>query len=74
MMKGGGEICDHSISIEDDSINSPSSWLSSSSYDFVEEDDASSSTSSTSSSSNRHLYEGILSLKSLFFFHELSPF
>ncbi|KAK2645525.1 hypothetical protein Ddye_020720 [Dipteronia dyeriana] len=51
MMDGGGEICDHSISIEDDSINSPS--------DFVEEEDASSSTSSTSSSSssNGPLYE-----------------
>ncbi|KAK3210601.1 hypothetical protein Dsin_015307 [Dipteronia sinensis] len=60
MMKGGGEICDHSISIEDDSIKySPSSSLSSSSSDFVEEDDASSSTSSTSSSSssNGPLYE-----------------
>ncbi|TXG61484.1 hypothetical protein EZV62_012847 [Acer yangbiense] len=64
MMKGGGEICDHSISnIEDDSIKySPSSSLSSSSSsDFVEEDDASSSstssTSSSSSSSNGPLYE-----------------
>ncbi|KAK1565247.1 hypothetical protein Q3G72_022418 [Acer saccharum] len=57
MMKGGGEICDHSISMEDDSINSPSSSLCSSSSDFVEEDDASSSTSSTSSSSNGPLYE-----------------
>ncbi|KAK1550690.1 hypothetical protein Q3G72_029566 [Acer saccharum] len=63
MMKGGGEICDHSISnIEDDSIKySPSSSLSSSSSsDFVEEDDASSSSASStssSSSSNGPLYE-----------------
>ncbi|KAK4838766.1 hypothetical protein QYF36_016279 [Acer negundo] len=62
MKKGGGEICDHSISIEDDSIKySPkSSSLSSSSSDFVEEDDASSSSTlstSSSSSSNGPLYE-----------------